>query len=353
MTDILNNTTINNPFFIHGANELEKNENLLDLILNKYNMFFNFIDKLGFKISSNNKEYIIPDDIYLPRLIKQKIALGLIEPMSNISFENINMNIPWLKDYYNVYIYKYFKINKNDFSLATFYYYKFLLIILLNISEYIANSKNYITHIKLKIYNDLNNYIKQNVNNEKVQKILKFRFKIYTNLDNFKELFELNYNLKNQITYENYCIDLYEFNKKLYKKILYSNIIVDISDIFLKIASFNKVIIENSGNYELELECYKYLLNKSGKIPKRYRKELMIKKSLTDIFRYINKYLVIYTRSFFRLGECLINILFKTTNIDLKVNNEVDISISSKIQIIIDKFTNRIKKIDELLKIKI
>ena len=38
---------------------------------------------------------------------------------------------------------------------------------------------------------------------------------------------------------------------------------------------------------------------------------------------------------------------------NLKVTYQTDISISSKIQIIIDKFTNRIKKIDELLKIKI
>ena len=38
---------------------------------------------------------------------------------------------------------------------------------------------------------------------------------------------------------------------------------------------------------------------------------------------------------------------------NLKITYQTDISISSKIQIIIDKFTNRIKKIDELLKIKI
>ena len=38
---------------------------------------------------------------------------------------------------------------------------------------------------------------------------------------------------------------------------------------------------------------------------------------------------------------------------NLKVTYQIDVSISSKIQIIIDKFTNRIKKIDELLKIKI
>ncbi len=38
---------------------------------------------------------------------------------------------------------------------------------------------------------------------------------------------------------------------------------------------------------------------------------------------------------------------------NLKVTYQSDISIASKIQIIIDKFSNRIKKIDELLKIKI
>ena len=38
---------------------------------------------------------------------------------------------------------------------------------------------------------------------------------------------------------------------------------------------------------------------------------------------------------------------------NLKITYQVDISIASKIQIIIDKFSNRIKKIDELLKIKI
>ena len=38
---------------------------------------------------------------------------------------------------------------------------------------------------------------------------------------------------------------------------------------------------------------------------------------------------------------------------NLKITYQADISISSKIQLIIDKFTNRIKKIDELLKIKI